>query len=1402
MNTLSPLWTPTYDISPILDYWYDSTFVRHQAAHDRHANDLRLGELGHDFSNLLRCSSETVRQTCHHTAFRFDPTVFANTNKDQTRKEDPLLSVILDTGASHGLTMSAEDLIELTYGNFGSMSTAASNNQFPIIGSGIVAYDAISENGEIQRWTYPANLCQAAGTRLCSPQVCADYLNLDRRYPSFESNHVFASLQTSSKTDRLTVPIDHETNLPIVKVKHHRPEKHTRKRPSHCRCGSTRWCRCVSAESMSVPSQTISQMLNAHPIPDLMTDENRNLSKAQRQLLLDHQRMGHIGMRHVQRLYSPLGSGAPTTHNENGDSCLLPRFQSSTSCEIPKCEACLLAKARRRPTRATTKVPNKQSRPIPPTTDLKPGDLVSIDHFESSVRGRLLHTRGRELPQHRYCGGSLFYDHASQAIFTYPQVSLASSDTIRSKESFEDLVRQLGHSVRHYHTDNGVFTSDAFRQSLSQDRNQHRPLHTRSGTGAHHQNGNAQRGIQTVTHMARTMMLQCHLRWPEAFCPTLWPMALSYATWIYNHVPSDATTLSPMERFTGSKMNCEYLRRLRVCCPAYVLHARLQDGKKLPKWNSRAKRGQFLGFSPSHSTTIGLIRNLETNNITPQFHVAYDKQFHTVASSWTPPPTDSPLPDLFTCDFYLDGYDETLDGPLPELDSEWSLDDEPSAPASRPPPIRPDVPSIPTMPEGENAPPASPSSPHLPHFPPVSTPARELSQEPGEPPLDVPLAPDFEEPGEPLLEPSVDEPGEPPLNPPADEPGEPLLDQSPVRPRRQRHAPRRLPDPDRHARFQLPPTESQWDNTTRSLNHSPHCLGFHMNQLDWTVPPDPTSDTVAAHFEQVYHRQATSTLGLIDEWDPRFLAAKAFDADAPSVFEVRHMCEEERTKWYIAMDKELNELEAKGTFRLVPRSKAAGKEIVDTMWTLKRKRLPDGTISRYKARLVVRGDQQKATFDKEDTFAPVIDWPAVRLMLILSLQHNLTTVSIDFKNAFVQSSLPEPIFVNLPKGYGGGHTDRILEVTKSLYGDCRAPRLWYDHLKAQLSKLGLKPDGSDPCLFCKENVVLVTYVDDAIICGTDQDAVNEILNGLKKLDMDFDHLGDLPTYLGVQITRHEDGSMELKQPHLTESIIAALGLTDSRAKGTPASRTIGKETDKPPLDEGFNYRSVVGMLLCLGNNTRPDCAFAIHQAARFSNNPRQPHGKALKRIGRYLQGTQDKGLILHPSKDMTLNCYVDADFAGIWGNEDPHDSTSVRSRTGFIITLGDSPVTWSSKLQTEIALSTMEAEYIAASTSMRTLLPLRRQLLKLTQLPDTSIVSIVWEDNQAALNLSTKDPPRMTPRSKHIAIKYHWLREKLSPGKHGIKMRPIATDDQLGDCFTKPLELGPFETARKKILGW
>ena len=181
-----------------------------------------------------------------------------------------------------------------------------------------------------------------------------------------------------------------------------------------------------------------------------------------------------------------------------------------------------------------------------------------------------------------------------------------------------------------------------------------------------------------------------------------------------------------------------------------------------------------------------------------------------------------------------------------------------------------------------------------------------------------------------------------------------------------------------------------------------------------------------------------------------------------------------------------------------------------------------------------------------------------------------------------------------------------------------------------------------------------------------------------------------------------------------------------------------------------------------------------------------------------------KGLILEPTGDIALDCDVDAGFAGLWRQESDQDPLCVKSRTGYLITIGGCPLTWTSKLQTEIALSTMEAEYIALSQSMRELLPLRalvKEMATAMAFNQTFAIrthSTVFEDNNGALILASS--PRMTPRSKHIALKYHFFRSHVASGD--IRICKINSEDQKADIFTKGLVRTTFETVRLLLMGW
>jgi hypothetical protein len=244
--------------------------------------------------------------------------------------------------------------------------------------------------------------------------------------------------------------------------------------------------------------------------------------------------------------------------------------------------------------------------------------------------GRLEEGYGREADSNCYHGGTIFRDAASKYIHVENQVSLSAGETVMSKLKFEEwLWEQARVSVRHYHSDNGVFTSSLFKEACAEEKQSQ----SFSGVGAQHQNAEAERAIQTVMYMARSFMIHAALNWGKDGSDdlSLWTFAVNHAAWLYNRIPQRFSGITPMEMVTNVKSDHRELMRAHVWgCPAYVLEAKLQDGKKLPKWNLRARMGQFLGFSKKHSSTVALVRNLHTGYVSPQYHVVFDDKFETV----------------------------------------------------------------------------------------------------------------------------------------------------------------------------------------------------------------------------------------------------------------------------------------------------------------------------------------------------------------------------------------------------------------------------------------------------------------------------------------------------------------------------------------------------------------------------------------------------------------------------------------------------------------------------------------------------------------------------------------------------------------------------------------------------
>jgi hypothetical protein len=253
-----------------------------------------------------------------------------------------------------------------------------------------------------------------------------------------------------------------------------------------------------------------------------------------------------------------------------------------------------------------------------------------------------------------------------------------------------------------------------------------------------------------------------------------------------------------------------------------------------------------------------------------------------------------------------------------------------------------------------------------------------------------------------------------------------------------------------------------------------------------------------------------------------------------------------------------------------------------------------------------------------------------------------------------------------------------------------------------------------------------------------------------------------------------------------------------------SSKLLSRHSESEAFDGSFDYRSVIGKLNYLEKSTRSDIAYITHQCARFSTDPKQEHGKALRWLGRYLKATRDKGTILKPNGDKDMEVFVDADFSGNWDGAESHNRDTARSRHGYIIMYAGCPVSWKSQLQTEIALSSTESEYTGLSYALRDAIQTMELLKEMKKFgfPIRSTIPKmhckVFEDNSGALEMATTHKYR--PRTKHLNVKLHHFRDYITRGE--ITVHPIDTSNQLADYLTKAVNQQIMEKLRYEVMGW
>jgi hypothetical protein len=562
-----------------------------------------------------------------------------------------------------------------------------------------------------------------------------------------------------------------------------------------------------------------------------------------------------------------------------------------------------------------------------------------------------------------------------------------------------------------------------------------------------------------------------------------------------------------------------------------------------------------------------------------------------------------------------------------------------------------------------------------------------------------------------------------------------------------------------------------------------------------------------------------------EEWIERNLLAFKASTDPDTMYHHQAMKQPDKEKFQEAMKKECEAHFKEGNYKLIKKSKLPeGATLLSSVWQMKRKRKPStGEISKYKARMNVDGSQMIKGLHFEETYAPVVQWATIRFFITLAIISKWHTRQLDFVLAYTQADIERELYMKLPAGFTApGKTiteqnrkDYVLKLEKNLYGQKQAGRVWYLHLRKNLLKLGFKPSNHDECVFYYGKTIFIVYTDDTIMLGPDKDEIDALVKKLGKT-FNIEDQGELSDYLGIKIDRKPDGTLEWTQPTLTQSILKDLKLDGEEIKGRqnkPNIKAVPANTSVPLTDhkdspdhdpKEFNYRQVIGKLLYLEKSTRPDISCAVHQCARHCANPKMEHTAAVKRIGRYLLGTKEKGLIMKPNQE-GMECWVDAAHASEWNNKTAsNDPNTARSRMGYIITYAGCPMHWSSKMQTEIALSSTEAEYIALSQAMREVLPIM-WLMEEARHQGVPVLNTtprvhckVFEDNAGAIEIAKV--PKMRPRTKHLNIKYHHFREEVRKGT--ISIYHTKTEDQVADIFTKPLPEQPFTKFRESMMGW
>ncbi|CAL1678230.1 unnamed protein product [Lasius platythorax] len=478
-------------------------------------------------------------------------------------------------------------------------------------------------------------------------------------------------------------------------------------------------------------------------------------------------------------------------------------------------------------------------------------------------------------------------------------------------------------------------------------------------------------------------------------------------------------------------------------------------------------------------------------------------------------------------------------------------------------------------------------------------------------------------------------------------------------------------------------------------------------------------------------------------------------------------------KWKEAMEDELESLDKHKVWHFCERPKNA--KVIKSKWIFSKKGDNNDNI-KYKTRLVAAGYQQLKNQDYDESYSPVINIDAWRILIAIAAKSNLNVRFFDVKTAYLYGEIKETVYLELPPGFddrfGKG---KVCNLKKSLYGLPQSGRVWFYKLKEVLIKNNLKQLASKSCIFTNSNkacfFVFSSYVDDFTILDNDNQICEKILNLLRK-EFEIRETTQSKTFLGMKVESNNTG-IYLSQTEYIEKLLYKYGMSECKPVNTPIERGEEKGLDNED-NVGYDldkYQEIIGELLYLANRTRPDLAFVTSYLSQYNHCPLKVHYKMCKRILRYLNNTKNKRLCYNRDPGM-LKAYSDAS----WGNAE-----NGKSFSGGVIFIGNSIVSWKCRKQRIVGNSTCEVELYAVSEIVKDIMWLQNMLTELKCEEYLDKPTEIYCDNQATIQWIKN--AKSSNKTRHVNLKFHFVRDEVENGN--IVMTYVNTKDMIADCLTK-----------------